>query len=176
MSGVFSSGKQRITLNLDVVPGRGGKGSMSANGLSFEVVSLESDLYLKASAAVWKHFGGAAAATLFKNKWLVESQTSGQLKAFARLTNIRVIFQSLVHTGGDKLSKTGLSTVDGQKVIGVHDRSNGTLYVATVGKPYPIEINKPGSGGGRVTFSDFNQPVSINPPAGAINISQFKSK
>lgn len=175
MSGVLSNGKQRAMLNIEVVPGRGGKGSVTANGLSFEVISLKSRTYLKSGPALLKHFGGAAAAMLFKNRWL-ESPTSGEFKSFAQLTLARDIFKSLLNPGSDKFIKTGLSTVDGQKVIGVHDRTNGTLYVATVGKPYPIEIDKPGSAGGHVTFSDFNQPVSLKAPAGAINISQLNRK
>jgi hypothetical protein len=173
MSGVVSSGKQSIMLNLDVVSGHGGKGSMAANGLRFELVSLKSRTYFKGTDAFWKHFGGAAAVTLFKNRWLV-APTGGKFKPFAQLTNIRELFRLLLHRGADKFIKTGLSMVDGQKVIGVHDRLGGTLYVATVGKPYPIEVEKSGSGGGHITFSDFNQPVSLEPPAGAINIAQLK--
>jgi hypothetical protein len=175
ISGVFSSGKQRIMLNLDVAPGRGGKGSMSINGRSFELITLESRTYFNGSAAFWKRYGGGAAATLFENRWL-ETPTNGQFKSFAQLTNIRKIFRFLVHPGRDNLTKMGLSTVNGQKAIGVQNGTGGTLYVATVGKPYPIEIEKPGSEGGHVTFSDFNQPVSIHPPAGAINMSQLNSK
>ena len=62
----------------------------------------------------------------------------------------------------------------GHKVIAVNDKSNGgTLYVATTGKPYPIEIVKSGSDGGRVEFDRFNQPVTLTPPANAIDVSKL---
>jgi len=177
ISGVVRSEKQTITLDIDVLTGRGGKGSMSINGLSFELISLGSRFYFKASSAFWQHYGGAGAAALFKGKWLQASASTSEFKSFAQLTNPHDLFQSLLHTGGDELVKTGISTVDGQRVIGVHDQTQGgTLYVATVGKPYPIEIEKSGSSGGRISINDFDETVSIAAPAGAISLSELKGQ
>jgi hypothetical protein len=54
-------------------------------------------------------------------------------------------------------------------VIAVKDTTNGgTLYVATTGEPYPIEVIKNGSDGGQIAFDSFNQPVRLTPPSDAI--------
>jgi hypothetical protein len=59
-------------------------------------------------------------------------------------------------------------------VIAVKDTTNGgTLYVATTGEPYPIEVVKNGSAGGQIAFDPFNQPVRLTPPSNAIDISQL---
>jgi hypothetical protein len=48
--------------------------------------------------------------------------------------------------------------------------AGGTLYVATTGQPYPLQILKAGHNGGHVRFSDFNRPVSLQPPPHAIRL------
>jgi hypothetical protein len=68
-----------------------------------------------------------------------------------------------------KLAKTGRAVVSGQPAIGVVDRTQGgTLFVATSGRPYPLQIVKRGTNGGQVTFDDFNAPVKLVPPANPI--------
>jgi hypothetical protein len=51
----------------------------------------------------------------------------------------------------------------------------GTLYVATTGTPYPLEILKKGGSGGSILFDRWNQPVTLTAPANAININQLQS-
>jgi hypothetical protein len=91
----------------------------------------------------------------------------------ARLTDVQSLY-SAVLAGHGKLAKGGRSTVAGQKVIAVNDTTmGGTLYVATTGKPYPIEIAKTGPAGGRVVFDRYNQPVSLSAPADAIDLTKL---
>jgi hypothetical protein len=66
--------------------------------------------------------------------------------------------------------------VDGQKVVAVTDKTKGgTLYVATTGKPYPVQISKPGAGGGRVVFDHWNASVALTAPANAIDLTQLQN-
>jgi len=51
---------------------------------------------------------------------------------------------------------------------------NGSLFVASTGEPYPIEIVKRGSETGHITFTDWHQPVSLSAPSGAIDLSQLQ--
>jgi hypothetical protein len=162
-----------ITLDLNLVSGKGGGGQMSESGLSFQIISLGQKVYLKGSSAFWRHFGGAAAAQLFNGKWL-RAPASGQFASVAQLTDLQLLFSKLLSSHG-KLAKAGTSTVDGQKVLAVNDTTQGgTLYVATSGKPYPVEIVKSGSQGGHIVFDRFNKPVSLSAPKSSIDISQFK--
>ena len=48
--------------------------------------------------------------------------------------------------------------------------SGGTLYVASTGKPYPVEVFKGGSDGDRVDFDRFNQAVKLSPPTNTIDL------
>jgi hypothetical protein len=74
------------------------------------------------------------------------------------------------------LSKGTTSTIEGQQAVGVKDVTRGgVLYVATKGTPFPLEITKGGSGGGKVTFTRWNAPVTVKAPANAVDLGQLQS-
>lgn len=174
VSGVVRNRGQVITLHLDLVPGTGGEGSMSVERMGFRIIVMGRNVYFKAGPAFWRHFGGGAAAALLKGRWLEAPAGSDGFRGFDELATAHTFFQKLLITGGKTFVKTATTTVDGVQVVGLHDTTHGgTLYVATEGKPYPIEITKPGSDGGHIRFSGFNKHVTITAPAGAINLSQL---
>jgi hypothetical protein len=173
VAGAVASGSSRFTINLSLVNGKGGTGSMSQGGLSFKIITVNQEVYINGSPTFWRQFGGASAAQLLSGKWL-KAPANGQFASLAMLTNVRQLFSQLLSTHGT-LAKGKTTTVRGQKVVAVDDKSNGgTLYVATTGKPYPIEIVKNGTNGGRVDFDQFNQPVSLAAPSNAIDVSSLK--
>jgi hypothetical protein len=172
ISGTVVSGSSPISLNLSLVSGVGGTGDMSENGLSFKIVVIRNEVYINGSPGFWKHFGGATAAQVFKGKWL-KAPASGQFASLAQLSNLHALLGTVLSTHG-ALTKTGTSTVQGESAVGVRDvTQGGTLYVASTGKPYPLEILKSGSQGGRIVLDDFDKSVSLTPPSGAIDISKF---
>jgi hypothetical protein len=174
ISGSLVSGGEPITLDLHLVAGKGAIGSMSEHGLGFKIVAVNNVAYINGSPAFWKHFGGAAAATLFNGKWLRAPASTGSFSSLGALTNLHKLFGALLSTK-DALAKGATSTVDGQKVVAVRDVSKGgTLYVATTGKPYPIEIVKTGSESGTITFDQFNDSVTLTAPSSSISISQLE--
>ena len=176
VSGALVSGGSPLTLDLNLVSGKGGRGQMSENGLSFQLVDVGQNVYINGSPAFWRHFGGAAAATLFQGKWLKAPATSGNFASLTALTNLHQLLTGLLSSHG-ALAKGATTTVNGQKVVAVKDTTHGgTLYVATTGKPYPVEILKTGAQGGHVSFDRFNESVSLAAPANSIDISQFQSK
>ncbi len=174
VAGSLSSGATPITLNLDLVSGQGGRGEVSEGGLSFELIVVNDTVYIKGSPAFYSHFGGAAAAALFQGKWLRAPASSGELASLASLTNFsRLLEQTLASSGA--LVKGASTTVAGQPVIELRDASkSGSLYVATSGQPYPVEIVKRGAETGHISFSDWNAHVSLAAPAGAIDLSQLQ--
>jgi hypothetical protein len=175
VSGSIVSGGSRITLDLSLASGKGGRGQMSENGLGFQIVVLDQTVYINGSPAFWRHFGGAAAAQLFQGKWL-KAPANGSFASVALLTNVHDLFNQLLSSHGT-LAKGATTTVNGQKVVAIKDTAKGgTLYVATTGKPYPVEVLKTGSQGGHVLFDHVNDSVSLTAPANAIDISQLQAK
>jgi hypothetical protein len=175
VSGSIQSGSSTIKLDLDLVSGKGGRGQMSQSGLGFQMVVLNQVVYIDGSPAFWRHFGSAAAAQLLEGKWL-KAPANGNFASFALLTNLHELVSKLLSTHGT-LATGSTTTVNGQKVVAVNDTTKGgTLYVATTGRPYPVEIVKTGSQGGRMVFDRINESVSLTAPANAIDISQLSSK
>lgn len=175
VSGSIISGSSPITLNLELLAGKGGRGQISENGLSFNLIQVGGTAYISGSPAFYSHFGGPAAAQLLEGKWLKAPSSNGNFSTLGSLTNLSQLLNTALEDHGT-LAKGVTTTVDGQKVLSVTDVSHGgTLYVATTGKPYPIEITKSGKTGGRISFDRWNAPVTLAAPKNSIDLSQLES-
>jgi hypothetical protein len=167
--GSIQEGATPLTLDLHLLAAKGGTGHMSENGVGFDIVRVGDKAYIRGSNAFYKKFAGASAAQLLQGKWLVGSAKTGRFAALTPLTDLRALGRH------DKLTKGAETTVNGQKVVALKDGANGgTLYVATTGTPYPVELVGPGNGQqGTVTFDQWNTTVTITAPKGAVDISKL---
>jgi hypothetical protein len=173
--GSIVSEKKPISLNMELVAGKGAKGHLSVEGLGIDVVEVENNFYLKGSAAFYKHIGGDAAAQLLQGKWLKAPTTGGEFAQLAELTNLGKLLDSTLEAHGT-LTHAGNATITGQPAVGITDSARqGTLFVASTGTPYPLQIRKSGSGPGLVNFNRWNEPVTLTPPPNAINLNQLQS-
>jgi hypothetical protein len=175
VSGSLKSGGLPVTLDLNLVAGKGARGEISQNGVSFKVILVGNTAYISGSHAFYRSLGGTAAAQLFDGKWLKAPTTTGEFASFSQLADMRKLIDSAL-TGHGTLVKGATTVVNGQKALAVTDASKeGTLYVAATGKPYPIEISKGGSESGKIAFDGWNRPVAISAPANAIDLSELKA-
>jgi hypothetical protein len=160
-------------LDLTLVNGKGATGSMSAGPLNFKIVAVGQEIYINGSSSFWRRYANNNIAQLLTGKWL-KAPASGQFRGLAVLADMHGLFnQLLTHHG--KLAKGDETTVRGHKVIGLKDTTHGgTLYVATTGKPYPVQVVKRGSQGGELDFDGYDRAVSLKAPDNAIDISQLK--
>jgi hypothetical protein len=163
-----------LTLDLNLVAGKGGRGRIAENGLSFELIELEGTIYISGSSAFYTHFAGAAAAKLLQGKWLKAPATNSSFAGLSALTESRRLLDVALSTSGGALAKAGTSTVNGQAAVGVKDAENGTLYVATTGQPYPLKVTKSGAAGGTISFNEWDKPVTLTAPANAVDIEQLQ--
>lgn len=174
VSGSIVDGGQPVAVDLKLVNGRGGTGSMTIQGAPVQIIDVNNTLYLKGSDAFWsKAGGGSAVVKLLHGKWL-KAPASGNYGSLASLTSMHTLFSQLL-TGHGSLKKGSTSTVSGQSAVAVTDSGKGgTIYVATSGKPYPVQLSKAGSGGGNVRFTEYGQTVSLAAPANAVDVSQLR--
>ena len=173
VAGSIKSGGAPITIDLSTARNRGAKGSMSTNGLSFDLVRIGDTLYIRGSDAFLKHFAGAAAAQLLHGKWLKASATHGRLRSLAPLTSLAALFGGITTHHG-RLVNDGKTSYKGQPVVVIRDTSdNSKLYVAATGKPYPVALVGSRKQPGTITFGDWNRSVSLSAPSGAFDISKF---
>jgi hypothetical protein len=171
---IVGAGKP-ISINMELVAGKGGTGRVALEGLSVELVNVDHALYVKGSSAFYGRIAGPRAARALDGRWLKGSVDSAAMAPLASLTRLNELLGSTL-AGHATLTRGAQATVDGQKAVAVEDPENGgTLYVAATGQPYPLEITTNSVGGGRVVFDRWNQSVTLAPPTGAINIKQLHS-
>lgn len=162
------------TFDLNLVKGTGGSGTLSVNGLSFDLIRIGSTIYVKGSAAFYKKFSGAA-ASLLNGKWLKGASTSGSFAAIGPFTDLSgFVDKALASQPGQKLTKAGAATIGTQKVVQIKDTNGGTLSVASTGPPFPVRIAQGGSGGGSITFDRWNTPFKLTAPADAVDLAQLQ--
>jgi hypothetical protein len=175
VAGSIVSGGSPITLDMELLAGKGGRGKLSEGGLAFELIDTGGSVYIKGGSAFYKHIGGAAAAQLLQGKWLKAPAKGSNFASLASLTDLHELVDSTLASHGT-LTKGGTTSVDGQKVVGLTDNTKGgTLYVAATGPPLPLEITKSGSGAGKITFDRWSKPVTITAPANSIDVAQLQS-
>jgi hypothetical protein len=175
VSGSLTSGGSPVTLDLSLVAGKGATGAISENKASFKIILVGDTAYISGSPAFYRSLGGTAAAQLFDGKWLKASATTGEFASFSQLADMRELIDTTL-TGHGGLAKGATTVVGGQKAIAINDTSkDGTLYVATTGKPYPIELSKGGSESGKISFDRWNQAVTLAAPANAVDLSELKA-
>ncbi len=171
VAGTIASSGQSSSFDLDLLAGRGGRGRMTQGGLRFDILVIGATSYMRGSPAFLRHYGGAAAIARLKGRWM-RAKTS-TLGTFASLTDLHQLTTALL-SGHGKLAIGKRTTIDGQKVIGLDDTtSGGTLFIATTGKPYPIELHKTGADGGNIHFDRFGESVVLAAPANSVDLAKL---
>jgi hypothetical protein len=173
VAGSIVNAKQPISLDMELVSDKGGKGRLGLEGLGMDLIGVDRAVYLKANEAFYSRFVGPVAARALPGRWLKAPAEHGPLASLAWLTDLRKLMAGALSRHG-KPSRAGVTTIDGHSVVGVTDSARGaTLYVAATGTPYPIEIVEGAGGAGRIVFDRWNKPVSLAPPTDAINVNQL---
>lgn len=175
VSGSVNSGGSPVTLDLNLASGKGATGQISQNGSTFKIVIDGGTAYISGSDAFYRKLGGSAAAQLLAGKWLKISTNTPEFASFGSLTNMRKLLDTVL-VGHGTLQKGSTTTVGGQQAIEVKDTTRGgSLWVATNGKPYPLQISKTGSETGAIKFDKWDEPVTITAPSSSVNLSELKS-
>ena len=165
-----------MTFDLETTS-QGVRGEVTLDRIPVKVIYVGSSLYLYGGAAFWSRLtGSSSVAGQLDNKWLRLPASSGPgLSSFTRLLNPRNLLNTCCASGRGSLTKGTTGRVNGKSVVAVHDATdNATLYVATTGKPYPVEIvPTKGVTGGHIAFYPSNMPVTLAAPAGAVDATQL---
>lgn len=175
VAGSVNSGGAPVTLDLNLAAGKGATGQVSQNGSTFKIIIDGGTAYISGSDAFYRKLGGSAAAQLLAGKWLKVSTSTPEFASFGSLTNMRKLLDTVL-VGHGSLQKGSTTTVGGQQAIEVKDTTRGgSLYVATTGKPFPLQVSKSGSETGAIKFDKWDVPVTIKAPASSVNLSELKS-
>lgn len=174
INGTIETAGSPVSLDLRVVPGTGGRGKVSEGGRSFKLVVIGAAVYINGSASFWQAHLSPSQVSLLAGKWL-RVPASGKFADVARLTDLPTLLQTLVTTSAT-FAKAGTAQTEGQPSVAIRDlREDGTLYIASTGKPYLLEVRATGSQPGQVTLSQFDKQVTLTPPPNAIALSSLSA-
>jgi hypothetical protein len=164
--GGFSEGEQ---FALDMRYGtEGATGTLTANGQTIELLRVASTVYMKGSEAFWRSIGGAQAAELLKGRYLKVPSSTPDFAELASFTDLSKNAAELLKPDGE-ISKGERKTINGIEAIGLNSSEGGTLYIATRGEPYPLQVVPSGSSkrdeSGSLEFLDYGKPVKVTAPS-----------
>jgi hypothetical protein len=172
--GSVSNAGRPLKLNLNLTTGRGGAGTVSVSGLTFDIVRIGATSYFKGGPAFWSHFGGSKIGTAANGRWVEASATTGDLASFTPLTDVKQLFSGVLGSHGPLEKAVNQLKIDGESAIVIIDSgSNDRLFIAANGPPYPLKLAQ--QGGGTVTFDGWNKPVSLQAPKNAVALDKLKS-
>lgn len=136
------------------------------------IIRVGGTLYLLGDKAYYARIGPKAAAVA--GKWL--SLPISQDQAIADLTDVTPLANGL--SGASSVSVQGVQRIDSGTAVVLHTGAGATLYVAATGTPYPLRLMRagatPSAVSGTLDFTDYNAPVSIKAPAGAVALAKVR--
>jgi hypothetical protein len=167
-------------MTMDLYLGRDGtKGSIKApmGGKSYTVslISVNGKFYMK-SPGLWRATGGAAAANLVGNRWvLVPTKNSKDFAEFERMASLEKFAEEMLTTGDEVFAKGETSVVDGKPAITLKDKES-ILHIATTDTPYILRIEpvKPAKKGEGIDFLDYNAPLKVAPPTDVLDLDELR--
>jgi hypothetical protein len=182
VTGVAIQGKTTITLNLQASDEAAGQGSIEIGGGVVHAIRLGKNVYFTANSKFWKANGGSTAAALFTGKWVQTAATSTIGQPLAEFLNVGTLFRELFSANINTADfvKGKATTVNGVRVVSINNKSTtgkttGSIYIASSGKPYLVELKSTAGNLGSVSFSDYNQPVHPVAPKNPIDIDKLNT-
>jgi hypothetical protein len=161
-----------LAFNLYLDP-KGGRGTVSTNGLVVRVTRIGNAVYLTSSSAFYRHFTNAAGIHLLQGRWLKVPVTDSRFGTFSSATDAQAWLAAILQPKGTVV-KAGTRTLRGVAMIGLRDSSGGgTLYVAATGPPYPLELVQTGAHHGVVSFDHWGRSVVLKAPQHPVYLTQL---
>jgi hypothetical protein len=184
ISSTTKTGPATSTFNLELGT-NSGRAAYSLIGLRFEVLRTGGALYLRGNKTFRGRLGNklggktgaVAAAKLPAGTWIKVPAASSSLAGLGELTNISAELPRILAPA--PVVKGTATTINGQRAITLKETTklyNGTLYIATTGEPYPIQLVKHGRQTGKMTFTGWNDPIKLSAPANTVDISRLEGK
>lgn len=147
---------------------------LSFAGLGVEEIRSGTTLYVKGNRPFNVRLEGQLGAKIPSGAWL-QGAVDGSLPGTS-LTDLAKEIPVILSVEG-QLTKGPAITINGKPAVELKQRTQlftSTLYVATTGQPYPLLLRKTGRETGETTFTSWNQPITVDPPANSIDITHLK--
>ncbi|MFF7334292.1 hypothetical protein [Streptomyces sp. NPDC008150] len=167
LSGTVVSDGRTYTLDMGLTSG-GGSGSVTSKGVTFHLLRVDEELYLKADADFWTQADGRSAdggtADKLGGKYVKVPSSDATYKRFSGFTDKDVLLGGLLTLHGT-LAKDGHHEQGGTRTVRItgDKGSGGTLDVSLRGRPYPLRLERAG-GAGTLSFSGWGKHIALDQP------------
>jgi hypothetical protein len=173
ITGTGTTGGTQLSLDLQLQRDTGGSGHIEIGGYGFDIVRIDDKLYFKADEAALKHFAGSVVANLLAGRWFVVPAGSGGFGSFTPFTDLQKLMKQILTASG-RVEKGDTTKVGDQPAQALTDTKNGgTLYVATTGPAYPLQLKPGKKNTGSISFTDWDQPVTLTAPKDALDYKKL---
>jgi hypothetical protein len=166
ISGTITTGTKTIAIDANTFSNGDVDGTFTEGGNAASIIKIGNTDYLRTTAAFYTATGASSSiANLMSGKWIQLPDSSA---GFGNQLTLVAIANSFQKNHGT-VTPGGTSTINGTPVVSVHSSTGGTLYVATTGTPYPLQVTNSSktSGTGTITLTQWNQGKIPTPPPGA---------
>ena len=172
ISGTITQGSKMIGIDATTFSNGDINGSFTESGNTASIIKIGKTDYLNTTAAFYEATGASSSiANLMNGKWIELPDSSA---GFGNELTLDAIANSFQKNHGS-VTAGSTSTINGIPVVSVHSSTGGTLYVATTGAPYPLEVtnSSKASGTGTITLTQWNKGKTPTPPPGARTPASF---
>lgn len=161
---VASNGR---TYRLDMrLRSNGAVGEVTADGNTFQLLRVDSALYLKANADFYGATGDSkdtqAAAAKLNGKYVKVPPTDPAYAQFLGFTDKKTLLADLFILNGP-LAVGAHGKVDNTKTIALDGTHGGSLDISLKGTPYPLRYQRAGNAG-TLTLSDWGEEFTLTAP------------
>jgi hypothetical protein len=170
MSGELTNGGEKVSVDMALTTDGDCAGTLGIQGGTTEIRSLDGQTWIKPDAAFWEASAGDQAEMIqgvVGDKWVV----LGDGQDFAELCDLDELLDDVGNDeGGDAGENEGTEDVDGTEVVkitGETDEGDPVAVWVKVEDPHHIlkmEVDQ-GDEPGTITFSDFDEAVTVEAPA-----------
>jgi hypothetical protein len=163
-SGTLDQGGSTVVLDVTYA-GADAVGSANFAKSSLELVRAGGALYIRAPRSVWLAQGVKdAALPRVVDKWV--RLPAADAARFRILTDLQYLLSGFERTA---YVVDGTRTVDGVAAVALRDSAGTMLTVRAAAPHVPLTI----TGDGSLSFTRWNRPVAITPPAGALDLASL---
>jgi len=182
--GSVAEGTQTISLDVSASTSGAGEGTIGIGKGLATVRLVGGTVYFMGNAKFWTQQVSASAAKLFVGKWVSTAATTSTGSPLAQFLNSGSFMKQLFGSSleNSKFVNAGTAHVGGKTAIVISAdnkslKSEGDLYVAKSGQPYILKVSAVGGKGqaGALTFSQYDQPVNVVAPSGAVDLDTLQS-
>lgn len=175
LTGELSDGGQDLVIDMTYGPDSAA-GTIASEGIEFEFLSVDGDVYMKASADTWDSFGGAGLGQLIGDLYVLVPSDDAALGEMTEIVDreafVREIFSDVDAEGATKGEET---EIDGRPALGLSSDDGSVLYIATTGDPLPIQIAAPEGETGSLDFEwDIDVDITAPDEADVADLSELQ--